>query len=409
MAWYRYRGRNGEGALIDGTLEAASEDAAANQLFARHISPLDIAPLAPGGAQSKPLRTPRMGNKVKLIDLIFFTRQMYSLLRAGIPIFDTLQGLRETTPNPALATVIGALRSSLDAGSSLSAALRQHPAVFPTLYVNIVEIGETSGSLEDCFARLIAYLEQEHETRNRLRAAIRYPKIVLSAIALAMLIVNVVVIPTFAKLFAHFHAQLPLPTRFLIAVSDFTVGYWYLIAFGAVTLFYAARRYVGTPHGRYEWDRRKLAIPVIGGIIYRASLGRFAYALALCVKTGVPWSQGMSLVSQAMDNDYLTQKVLVMRDGVERGEPLAYSAAATGLFPPLVLQMLKIGEQTGDLDRQLSEVSDYYEREVDYQLRHLNTNIEPVLLLILGVMVLILALGIFLPMWGLASAALHHQ
>ncbi len=408
MAVYHYSGRNQQGVLIDGELEADGENAVANHLLDRHITPLEIEPIEPGTDWLKNLRDNFTGRKVSLLDLIFFSRQMYSLQRSGVPILDALVGLRDSTPNQALAKVIGDIRDSLDAGSDLSGALRQHPQVFPPLYINIVEIGEASGTLADSFLRLVNYLEQERETRSRIRTATRYPKLVLSVITIAIFIVNLFVIPAFSKLFERFNAELPLPTRILMAVSDFTVAYWYLIFLAGGAAMFMLRRYINTPHGRLWWDHSKLKMPVIGGILYRASLGRFAYALAICIKTGVPWSKSMQVVTQAVDNEHLSRKITTMREGVERGETIALTAAATGLFPPLVLQMIQVGEQTGAIDQQLNEVAQYYEREVDYQLKNLSTSIEPILLGVIGVFVLILALGIFMPMWGLASAALHH-
>lgn len=406
MAIYHYSGRNRQGALIDGELEADGENAVAHYLLDRQITPLEIEPVEPANDWLKRLLENFTGRKVTLLDLIFFSRQMYSLQRSGVPILDALAGLRDSTPNQALARVIGEIRDSLDAGSDLNGALRQHPQVFPPLYINIVEIGEATGTLAESFLRLVNYLEQERDTQSRIRTATRYPKLVLSVITLAIFVINLFVIPAFSKLFARFNAELPLPTRIIMAVSDFTVAYWYLIALAIAALLYSLRRYINTPHGGLWWDRTMLKLPVIGGILYRASLGRFAYALAICIKTGVPWAKSMQVVSQAVDNRHLSQKITAMREGVERGESIALTAAATGLFPPLVLQMIQVGEQSGSIDQQLTEVAEYYEREVDYQLKNLSTSIEPLLLGVVGVFVLILALGIFMPMWGLASAAL---
>ena len=409
MALFRYHGRNRLGTLIDGELDADSENTVVDHLIDQQITPLDITPIQPGTDWLKFIHFNFTERKVQLIELIFFSRQMYSLLRAGVPLLDALRGLRDSTPNAALARVIGAIRDSLDAGSDLSGALRRHPDIFPPLYVSIVEIGEASGALAESFLRLIAYLEQERDTRERIRAATRYPKLVLSAIAIAVFIINLLVIPAFSKLFARFNAPLPLPTRILIAVSDFTVAYWYVIIFALFALVFAVKRFLNTSQGRLWWDRVKLRLPVIGDIIYRASLGRFAYALAICMKSGVPWGRGMQVVSQAVDNNHLSRKVHTMREGVEHGETITLAAAAAGLFPPLVLQMIQVGEQSGAIDQQLNEVAQYYEREVDYQIKQLSAAIEPVLLALIGLMVLVLALGVYLPMWGMGSAALGHH
>lgn len=406
MALFRYRGRNGQGAPVDGEMEADNEEAVAYHLIDRHITPLEIAAARASTDVLEQLRASFQGGDPKLTDLIFFSRQMQSLLRAGVPILDALQGLRESTPNAKFAQIIGSVRDTLSGGSDFSGALRQHPRVFPPLYINIVEIGEASGTLAESFLRLVAYLEQEHDIKTRIRTATRYPKIVLSVITIAILIVNLFVIPAFSKLFARFNAELPLPTRLLMAISDFTVQYWYLILLLVFGMIHSARRYIHTAGGRAWWDRAKLKIPVIGNILFRAALGRFAYALAICIKTGVPWGKSMTVVGDAVDNTHIAGKITLMREGVERGESIAQTAASTGLFPPLVLQMLQVGEKTGLVDQQLNEVAAYFEREVDYQLKNISTAIEPILLLVVGVIVLILALGIFLPMWGLASAAL---
>ena len=392
MARYLYRGRNQQGRLEAGVLDADDENAVAGYLSGNGITPIDIAPAPPEKSAGRRWPGFKTKSKVKLLDLVFFSRQMYTLMRAGVPILDALQGLRESTPSDGLAEVIGAIRESLDSGQDLSSAIKQHPEVFPSLYVSIIEIGEASGTLPESFLQLVSYLEQERETRNRIRSAMRYPLIVVGVIIAALVIINIFVIPAFATLFARFNAELPLPTRILIASSNFTLSYWPLMIFAAVTAVFGAKRYIGTAEGGLRWHRYKLKLPIIGGIIYRATLGRFAHAMAICIKSGVPWGQGMMVVGNAVDNLYIAGKVRAMRDGVERGESITRTAAATGLFPPLVIQMIGVGEQTGALDRLLTEVAEYYEREVDYQLKHLSTAIEPILLAAVGVIVLILAL-----------------
>jgi MSHA biogenesis protein MshG len=228
---------------------------------------------------------------------------------------------------------------------------------------------------------------------------------VLIAITIAMFIINLFVIPAFAKIYAGFKTELPWATKILIATSNFTVHYWHWILIASVLLFFAMRAYVKTPEGLYRWHRAKLKIPLVGGILYRSTLGRFARSMAITLKAGVPLVQGMTVISRAVDNEYVGERIIQMRDGVERGENITRTAAATGMFPPLVIQMISVGEETGAVDDLLQEVAEYYEREVDYDLKNLSSSIEPVLIVIIGIMVLILALGVFLPMWDLARAA----
>jgi len=406
MIAFKYEGRDQQGALVTGQLEAESEDAVVTHLTGINITPVNISIQVGKLSLGNSLRFDFPRRKIPLIDLIFFSRQMYTLMRAGVPILESLQGLRDSTPCEHLAEVISELRDGLDSGEELSAAMRHHPEAFSSLYISIVEVGETSGALPESFLKLVNYLELERETRERVKSAMRYPIIVIIAIASAVLIINLFVIPAFASVFNKFGADLPLPTQLLIATSSFTVNYWYLIVAFIIALPIAIRFYLSKERGRLTWDRIKLRLPIIGSILYRATMGRFSLAMAICVKSGVPWGQAMLVVSNAVDNAYVSRHVLKMRDDVEQGITITQAATASNLFPSIVLQMIRVGEQTGSLDSLLSEVAEYYEREVEYQLKNLSASIEPVLLICVGILVLILALGVFLPMWDMGGAAM---
>lgn len=407
MALFNYTGRNRRGEAVNGRIEAASADAVATQLFNSGVTPIDILPASAGRDVFGGLRAlqERLSEgRVELVDQVFFCRQMYTLLKAGVPILQALRGLRETTRNPALAKVIGSLSDTLDAGQDISTAFRRHE-VFSSLFISMVQIGESTGSLAEAFLQLAQYLEREKDTRDRIKQAMRYPIIVLIAITVALFIINMFVIPAFAKVFANFRAELPLPTRILMATSSFTVSYWYLILAGVFGSVYGWLTYVRTPGGRYRWHKWKLRVPVVGSVIYRATLARFARSLAVTIKAGVPVVQGMTVVSRAVDNDFVASRLEQMRDGLERGETITRTAAATALFPPMVLQMISVGEESGAIDQLMGEVADYYDREVEYELKNLSSAIEPILIAAIGVIVLILALGVFLPMWDLARVA----
>jgi MSHA biogenesis protein MshG len=406
MPLFQYKGRNQRGEAVRGHLEAVSPDAVALQLMNSGVIPVDI-----GVAQAREdvfaaLKAHLAAStRITLTDLSLFSRQMYTLLKAGVPIMQALRGLRDSTQNPALAKVIISIGESLDTGLDLTSALRRHPQVFSPLYVNMVQVGETTGSLEEVFLQLAIYLEREKDTRDRIKSATRYPVFVIVAIVVAMFIINLFVIPTFAKVFAGFKIELPLATKMLIASSNFTVAYWPAILITMIIAVFALRYYVRTPEGRYRWHKMKLGIPVIGKVIYKATLGRFARALAVMMKSGVPLVQGMTVISRAVDNDYISDRIVQMRDGVERGETIARTAAATGMFPSLVIQMITVGEDTGAVDELMFNVADYYEREVDYDISNFSTALQPILIVILSAMVFILALGVFLPMWDLVQVA----
>jgi len=285
--------------------------------------------------------------------------------------------------------------------------MRRHPKVFSPFYVSMVQVGEMTGMLDETFIRLYDHLEFERDMRERIKTAMRYPSFVILAMVIAIVIINLFVIPSFAKVYAGFHAELPTITKILIGFSSFMVDYWMLMLAMLVGAVLGFRFYINTPNGRYRWDKYKFKLPIAGNIIFKSTLARFARSLALSFKSGMPILQGMNVVGMVVDNEFMRTRIEQMRDGVERGESILRTAVAAGVFNPVVLQMIAVGEETGDLDGLMFEVADMYQREVEYEVKTLSSQIEPVLIVFLGILVLILALGVFLPMWDLGKAALH--
>jgi MSHA biogenesis protein MshG len=411
MPFFAYKGRNARGELMQGVLEAADSGAVADQLFGTGVTPVEIVATrrgvaGAGGGLGETWRRLRE-KSVTSMDVQLFSRQMHTLLKSGVPIMRGLGGLQESATSPAFARVIKDLRESLDSGRELSAAMRRHPECFSNFYLSMVRVGEMTGRLEEVFLRLFDHLEFDRDMRDRVKTALRYPSFVMIAMALAMVIVNMVVIPQFAKVFDSFHATLPLMTRILMTTSRFTLDYWPLLAGITVGAFVAFHSWVGTPAGRYSWDKRKLGFPIAGKIMLKATMARFARSFALSMRSGVPVVQALTVVAQTADNAYLAARIEQMRDGVERGESVLRTSTAANVFTPIVLQMIAVGEETGSLDDLMDEIALMYEREVDYELKTLSSQIEPILITFLGVMVLVMALGIFLPIWDLGKAALH--
>lgn len=407
MPFFAYKARNVRGELVEGVLESADSGAVASQLFNSGITPIHINPT------SQPAKSGEMTwwkkftePKVLSLDVQLFSRQLYTLLKSGVPIMRGLAGLQESAINKSFARVILDLRESLDGGRELSAAMRRHPDIFSTFYISMVRVGEMTGQLEDIFIRLYAHLEFEREMKERVKSALRYPTFVMIAMVLAMAVINIFVIPAFAKVFAGFNAELPLMTRILLGVSNFTVEYWPVCLFALIASIVAFKTYVGTRNGRYQWDKVKLKIPIVGRIILKGTLARFARSFALSSKSGVPIVQALNVVSQTVDNSYISVRIEQMRDGVERGESILRTAVVAGIFTPIVLQMIAVGEESGELDDLMDEIASMYERDVEYELKTLSSNIEPILIVGLGVLVLVLALGIFLPIWDLGKVAL---
>ncbi len=411
MAVFSYKGRNGRNELVEGTLDGVDSGAIADQLMNTGITPIDIKPFRgiSGGTASKPDWFKRLFTEkpVTPMDVLLFSRQMYTLLKAGVPIMRALAGLQESTQSPAFSLTLHDLRESLDSGRELSSAMRRHPKVFSPFYTSMVQVGEMTGMLDETFIRLYDHLEFESDMRDRIKAAMRYPSFVLLAMAIAIVIINLFVIPSFAKVYAGFHAELPMVTKMLIGFSGFMVAYWLLMLAMLIGAVMGFRFYINTKDGRYKWDKLKFKLPIAGDIILKATLARFARSMALSFKSGMPILQGMNVVAMVVDNEFMRSRIEQMRDGVERGESILRTAVTAGVFTPVVLQMIAVGEESGDMDGLMFEIAGMYEREVEYEIKTLSTNIEPVLIVALGIMVLILALGVFLPMWDIGKAAMH--
>ncbi|CAG4885208.1 MSHA biogenesis protein MshG [Georgfuchsia toluolica] len=411
MPAFSYSGRNSAGELVNGSLEGATSSAVADLLFSSGITPLEIKPALAGAKETAEAGASGgfdlFGDRIRHVDVLLFTRQIHTLLKAGIPIMRALAGLQESAVNQAMKKVLGQIRTSLDSGRELSLSMARHPTVFSGFYLSMVRVGEMTGRLEEVFLRLFDHLEFERLMREQVKSALRYPSFVVAAMAVALFVVNIFVIPAFAKVFAGFGAELPLLTRILIGFSNFTVHWWYILI-GAIAVAGAAfRGWVATTAGHYEWDRIKLRIPIAGKIIHKATLARFARSFALASRSGVPIIQAMTTVANTMDNAYIADKVERMRDSIERGESLLRASIGAGVFTPVVLQMIAVGEESGALDEMMEEIGGMYQNEVEYELKTLAQQIEPILIVMLGVMVLILALGIFLPIWDLGRVAMH--
>jgi MSHA biogenesis protein MshG len=404
MAAFKFKGRTARGENVNGVLEAESAETLADHLFARGITPIDIKPATGSQDVLQDIVMKLGGGRPKTTDLIMFSRQMYALTNAGLPLLRGMGSLAASTPNRMLREALSGILEFLQAGRDLASSLSRYPGIFSKFFVSVVRIGESTGNLPTAFMRMYEYLGMEKRINDKMRAATRYPTTVVVAIGVAIAVITLFVLPKFEPIFASLGDNLPFATRVLLGVSDFVSNYWYMLIGAFMCSAIGFRVYVSNEQGRYRWDRFKLRIPIVGSIVMKATLAKICRSFALTAESGVPIVQGLGMIARAAGNEYMAEGVLALRNGVERGESVARTAQTLGLFTPLALQMIMVGEETGALGDMLVEVADFYEREVDYELENISSALEPLLIVAVGGMVLVLALGVFLPLWDLAAS-----
>ncbi len=405
MPQFTFKGRGSNGQLIDGDIEGASSSTVANLLMDRGVVPISIVEKKDSEDILVKFRDRFDLYDISIEELLMFTRQMSAMIKAGIPVTRAISGILETVKNPLLIKSLGDVLEQLESGRSLSVGFARHPKVYSNIYISMIQVGENTGLLEQSFALMAEYIDRNRRTTNNIKTALRYPTIVITAIAIAMVIVNLFVIPKFAQFFEANNLELPWQTVFLLNTSKFFVNYWYVIFALLIALAIGFKYYINTDEGRLRWHRFILRTPLIGDILHRAFMARFARSFSMAYSAGVPIVQAMNVISRSIGNDYISSHVNGMREGIERGEALTRTAHNTGMFTPVVMQMFAVGEEAGNLEEMMTFIADFYEEEVDYDVKTLSDKIEPLIYVAIGAMVLVLALGIFVPMWDVAQLA----
>jgi MSHA biogenesis protein MshG len=407
MPQFAYTARSAGGQKIEGVLDAGDTHALAESLAAQGLMLVRAeARMATNAAAEGGVFARLFAERIRLVDLILFCRQLATLLKAGVPLLRSLRGLEESATNRRFAQVLADLQQQLESGRELSASMRQRPEVFSNYMVSTVRVGEVTGRLPEAFLGLYNQLSFERENREAVAAALRYPAFVLATAIAALFAVNIFVIPAFANVYRSFKAELPPLTQLLIAVSDFFIGYGWLLAGAGVLATVGLVAWVRTPAGCRAWHDLLLRIPIVGALIHKATLARFTKSFGLALKAGVPVVDALQVAVETSGNVVIGEKIATMGPAAERGESLARAARNTGVFAPTVLQMIAVGEETGALDEMMGEVAEHFQKEVDYAIKSLGAQIEPIMILVLGAMILVFALGVFLPMWDLSRVAI---
>ena len=396
------------GELVAGSMSAPDARAVGNELDRMGHFPITIKSteeVAEKGEKEDPLeRFQKISNK----ELVLFTRQMSTLFNAGIPILGILMALQEQIRTPKFRKVVKQLQLDIQGGLSLSEAMNKHPTTFNELYVSMIAAGEAGGVMEGLLKRLASLMERDMENTAKVKAAMRYPKMVISAMIIAVSILMWKVVPIFVNMFEKAKIELPLATQILIASNKAFFDYWYFLLGGTILAVYVFKKYTSTEKGRYQWDMFMLKVPIMGPIVLRSSMAKFARVFSTLQAGGVSILEILSVSSRVVDNVVISSIIRGLRDSVQEGTGIAAPLKQSGLIPPLVIQMIAAGEESGALDEMLEKVADYYDEEVDHAVKNLSSMIEPILLLFMAALVLFLALAIFMPMWDMSKMAGKH-
>ncbi|HHL73593.1 MAG TPA: type II secretion system F family protein [Bacteroidetes bacterium] len=402
MPAFSYKALNPSGMIVEDVLEAPHAGAVADKLESLGFHPIKISRASGmGGGFELPGTKPA----VKTNDIIVFTRQLTTLLRAGVPLLSCLDALTEQADNPAMREIISKIYVDIESGISFSEALAKHPKVFEEMYINTIRAGEMGGALDDVLTRLADLLEYDRETKARIKAAMRYPVIVIVSIIVAVLSLMMFVVPKFIDMFQKLGVELPLPTRILIGMHAGLTEYWYIILTVLTVAGVAFKFWSKTDNGRYQWDYVKLKLPVFGNLLMKSSMSRFTRMFETLNRSGLPILQTLEIVARTVGNEVVGREIEKASLGIRKGEGIAVPLKQSKLFPPMVVRMIAIGEQSGSLDEMLMNISKHYDTEVDYAVKNLTSMIEPIITVALGVIVLFLALAIFLPMWDMTKIA----
>jgi len=401
-ATFTYQVRDKEGHLHSGELEASSSGTAARALRDRGYTPLLLEEKKQSALQ-KEIKIPGLGGRVKAKDIAVFSRQFATMINAGLSLLRSLDILAEQTPNKAFAGTIREIKADVEKGRSLSEAMQRHPKTFSRLYVAMVRAGEVGGVLDTTLLRLADTLERQVEMRGKIKSAMTYPVAVMGLVVVILAAMLIFIVPMFESMYADLGGTLPLPTRILLGLSGFATSYWYIVLAAAVAGSYAFRHWVASENGRYTFDKIKLRMPIFGGLIQKSSIARFSETLASLTRTAVPILQAMDIVAETAGNEVIARAVRDVQASVKEGESLAKPLSEHPIFPPMVVQMLAVGEETGALDTMLDKLGEFYNAEVNATVDSLTSLLEPLLMVVLGGSVGSMIVALYMPMFNLIN------
>ncbi|HHU82510.1 MAG TPA: type II secretion system F family protein [Firmicutes bacterium] len=405
MPSFVYQVRDRNGAISRGEIEAAGIREAAAKLRDQGLFISSLRPAGESRAQSERKGAGGRVRRIALRDLLLFTRQFAVLIRAGVNLSACLKIMEEQAENPLLAEVITGIRRDVESGNPLHQALERFPKVFPSIYIHMVEAGETGGQLETVLERLAEYFEREFMLRKKIIGALAYPVVIAVVAVIAVVLVMVLIMPVFVEMFTEAGVELPGPTKVLIAISNFLSAYWYLFLFLAVAAGVGFNFYRKTPQGKMAIDRLLYRMKIIGPVVQKTVVARFSRLLATLLDSGILITTSLEIVERAVANGVIASSVAKARVNLTKGSGLAGPLADTGVYPAMVTQMIAVGEETGELSTMLNEIADFYEKEAGYAVEGLTAMIEPAVIILMGLAVGVIVISVVMPMMQLSSGA----
>jgi type IV pilus assembly protein PilC len=403
MALFNYKVRSPQGNVLTGTMEAKEQRMVVDRLRGQRLIVLEIGEIKKSASRDLLDSINFLKKKVKQKDLVLFSRQLSTLIGAGVPIVQGLTILLDQIENPAFKKVIASVREDIESGTSITEALSHHPTVFSELYVNMVRSGELGGILDVILERLSAYQESAAALRGKIRAAMVYPAVIALVAGGVTLFLMIVVVPTFVKIFEQAGARLPLPTQILLTVSNFLRRYIIFVIIGLIAFVVGLRQYYKTEAGSMYIDRLLLRFPIFGTLLRKVAVAKFTKTFGTLVKSGVPILQALETVARTSGNRVVEKAVLQAKESIREGERISDPLKASGAFPPMVTQMISVGEETGNLDAMLGKIAEFYEQEVDAAVSALTSLIEPVIVVFMGVIIGAIAVAMYMPMFELGA------
>jgi type IV pilus assembly protein PilC len=397
---FQYKVKDKAGKLVEGSLEAENAQLVVSKLRSMGYVPIEIQQQS-GVNVHRELKLPGLSDRVKLKDVAVFSRQFATMINSGLSLLRSLYILAEQTESKALAEIVNQVRMDVERGSSLSQALSKHPKAFNRLYVSMVRAGEVGGALDSVLMRLAETIEKQVELRRKVKSAMTYPTVVAILVLLIVTAMLLFVIPMFQDIYKQLGGKLPAPTQMLINISKICRQFWYLIFLAEGGGAFAFRRWINSEEGRKRWDAIKLRVPVFGKLVRKTALARFSRTLAALVRSGVPILEALEIVAETSGNYVVAEAVRDTQAAVKRGDPLSKRLEVHAVFPPMVVQMMAVGEETGALDEMLDKIADFYDQEVEATVDALTSLIEPLLIVVMGVCVGGMIISLYLPMFNI--------